>query len=69
MKLSRRTLVVFLLAGFLQACSSGGDSEANINEQTYGRQLIDLKAAHDQGIITEKEYERSRKAIVERMED
>ena len=42
---------------------------AHTNTQaTVGQQLMDLKHARDQGLITDKEYEKLREAIVEKNE-
>lgn len=51
------------------SCSSGGgdDDVKVVQQQSYGQQLIDLDAAHQKGLLTDKEYEKSRKAIVEKM--
>lgn len=53
------------------SCSSGGgdDDVKVIQQQSYGQQLMDLDEAHKKGLMTDKEYEKSRKAIVDKMKD
>jgi hypothetical protein len=60
-------LTTSLLAGC--SCSSGGgdDDVKVVQQQSYGQQLIDLDAARQKGLLTDKEYEKSRKAIIEKM--
>ncbi|MFV0477542.1 MAG: SHOCT domain-containing protein [Parahaliea sp.] len=61
-----KTLVGSLIvvsAMALGACS-GGDSSIKQTTQTQGQQLLDLKEAYDKGVITEKEYERTKKQIL-----
>lgn len=49
--------------------SSGGDDDSVVQQQSYGQQLLDLDAAHKKGLVTDKEYEKSRKAIIKKMDD
>lgn len=60
--------LTFLLIG---ACGSvGGGSRPVQNTTTMtttkGGELLDLKKAFDEGIITQKEYDKQRKVILER---
>jgi hypothetical protein len=45
----------------------GGDSETQIHNTTVskGQALIDIKKAYDSGAISQSEYERERKRILE----
>ena len=54
--------VLSLAAVPLAACSSTARTE--VETTTTGQQLIDLKAAYDQGVISKSEYERKRKDIL-----
>lgn len=55
---------LFLL-GALSGCGGGGaDVKSEISTTTTGQQLIDLKKAYDSGAISESEYERERKKIL-----
>jgi hypothetical protein len=39
-----------------------------VSTQTLGQQLIDLDKAYKEGVITEKEYNKSKKALMEKYE-
>ena len=54
------------LAVVLNAGCGGGDSKLEATTTTMGQELSDLKKAYDEGIITEKEYEKSKEAILDR---
>ena len=56
--------VLSLAAAPLGACSS--TARTQVETSTTGQQLIDLKAAYDQGVISKSEYERKRKDILRR---
>ncbi len=58
-------LSVSVLVLSLSAC--GGSSTKTTVEQTetQGQQLIDLKSAYDEGIISEKEYKKAKKDILD----
>ncbi len=65
-----KTAAALLMAVVLvTGCSSGSDTVVEQQQQTYGQQLIDLKTAFDKGIITEREYNKSRDAIIDKMND
>lgn len=57
------TLLALLAAlTFTTGC---GSTKPNVeSSQTTGQELLDLKTAYDEGIITEKEYERKKKEIL-----
>ncbi len=69
-----KCLMVFflmLLATNLTACGclgggSGGDAEIQTTTKTttMGQDLIDLKKAHDDGLISDKEYEKAKDKIL-----
>jgi hypothetical protein len=46
----------------LSAC--GGSTTTVKQTETQGQQLMDLKAAYDGGVITEKEYEKTKAQIL-----
>lgn len=47
----------------LSACG-GGKTTTNVSTTTTGQELTDLKAALDNGIITDAEYEKKRRALL-----
>ena len=54
--------VTMLVLG-LSGC--GGNDTTVKTTETQGQQLLDLKAAYDKGVITEKEYERTKEEILD----
>ncbi|MGB0415993.1 MAG: SHOCT domain-containing protein [Coraliomargarita sp.] len=62
MKTSITLLALLTALAFNAGC---GSTKTNVeSSQTTGQELLDLKAAYDDGIITEKEYERKKKEIL-----
>lgn len=62
--MSLKKTLAFLVIGTSLALAGCGSSTQVEQVDTQGQQLIDLKAAYDQGIISEKEYERAKKDIL-----
>lgn len=56
----------FLLITVSSALTGCGSSTkvTSTNERSVGQQLTDLSAAHQQGIISDREYEKLKKAII-----
>ena len=53
----------------LTSCGGGGAKvESSVSTQTLGQQLIDLEKAYKQGVITEKEYKKAKKDLLEQYE-
>jgi len=66
-----RTLVVGTLCGLVLfgvvACGGGGaELKSQVSTTTVGQELMDLKKALDAGAMTQQEYEKERKKILER---
>jgi hypothetical protein len=60
-------LGALLLLGPLAGCGGGGaDVKSEISTTTTGQQLIDLKKAYDSGAMSQSEYDRERKKILDR---
>ncbi len=56
-----------VLLGGVVACGGGGaDVKSEVTTTTVGQQLLDLKKALDAGAITQKEYDRERKKILDK---
>ena len=53
---------IIALALSLTAC--GGSTTTVKQTETQGQQLMDLKDAYDKGVITEKEYNATKKKIL-----
>ena len=66
---SRRSLALVLmiaLALAVTACAGGGAKvQTETTSVTLGQQLIDLQAAYDKGIITEKQYNDTKKNLLD----
>ena len=58
-----RIVVSSLFIAALAGCGGGGAKVTNTSV-TDGQQLIDLKKAYDEGLLTEKEYEQRRKKVL-----
>ena len=67
MKSHRLNSVLLLTLGLssLLFCACGSTETTVNSSHTTGEELIDLQEAYDQGIITEKEYERKKKDILD----
>ncbi len=66
MKLTRALLTATMLSTLLlTGCGGGGAKVTSINA-TMGQELQDLEEAKGKGLIDEKEYEKQRKAIMNR---
>ena len=66
-KLSVVALLIFviLMGGVFAGCGGGG-AKVQQSSTTLGQELTDLQAAHEKGIISDKEYERARKEILKK---
>ncbi len=62
--------VMIVMALGLTACRGGG---AEVKTQSYsttlGQELKDLEDAYNKGIITEKQYKRSKEKLIEQRTD
>jgi len=57
------TAAVLALSLGLGGCGSSTETTIQATE-TQGKQLMDLKEAYDNGVISEKEYDKARKRIL-----
>ena len=60
----RCTLVALMTVAMLSACSST-EVVAPTVSVSVGQQLIDLKKARDNGALSETDYQRHRKALID----
>ena len=58
----RRLILVACLSTV--GCWNGGNTNVHLGDVSIGRQLIDLKAAHEQEAMTKEEYDRVRLLLV-----
>ena len=66
-KVSVIAVVIFtiVMGGLFVGCGGGG-AQVQQSNTTLGQELTDLQAAHEKGIITQKEYEKARKEILKK---
>ncbi len=60
-------IATLAMASILTACSSDAPRGPRI-DVTIGQQLIELKEAREAGALTDKEYERQKKALIDSIE-
>jgi hypothetical protein len=53
-----------IIAVALSVTACGGSTPTVKQTETQGQQLMDLKDAYDKGVITEKEYNSTKKKIL-----
>jgi outer membrane murein-binding lipoprotein Lpp len=58
-------LAVSLLAG----CGGGAEVKTTTTTVSVGQQLIDLKKARDSGSMTQSEYDKAKKQLIDRVLD
>ena len=67
MKSLHSLAIITLLVSSLSACGGGGAKVSNQSHATtVGQELLDLDKAYQSGLISEKEYDKSRKRILAR---
>lgn len=59
------SFILIAVSSSLSACFSSSEV-SNKNEASVGQQLLDLDRAHTQGVITEKDYLKLKKAIIKK---
>ncbi|MFY9943335.1 MAG: hypothetical protein WAK57_14250 [Desulfobacterales bacterium] len=72
MKLMRVLTVVFVLVfcGTMFGCGGGGaDVKQMTTTTTLGQELEDLADAYKKGLLSEEEYKKSRKNLMEKYND
>ena len=62
--MSKAILGATVIALALSLTGCGGTNTTVEQTETQGRQLMDLKEAYDKGVITEKEYNSTKKKIL-----
>ena len=63
----KQKIIVLVLASLIVSCGSfnEGQAELHINKNiSTGQELLDLKAALDEGIITKEEFDKLREDII-----
>jgi len=60
-------LVIFtiVMGGLFVGCG-GGSTNVQQSSTTLGQELTDLQAAHEKGLMSDKEYEKARKKIMKK---
>ncbi|MEA3411285.1 MAG: hypothetical protein U9R74_07065 [Pseudomonadota bacterium] len=60
------TLVTTLFLGTQLVACGGGGAEVKTTGKTQGQELLDLDKAYKEGIITESQYNKAKKEILQR---
>ncbi len=69
MKALKKALLLGLLTpalSVLPGCGGGGATFHASGDKTLGQELIDLNQAYQKGIITEKEYNRTKERLIKK---
>ncbi len=62
--------VLVLSAAFLVGCGGGGASvESTTTTTTMGQELLDLDKAYKEGLLTDDQYKKSKKKIMQRYDN
>ncbi len=62
--LNKSILGAAVIAAALTLSACGGSTTTVKQTETQGQQLMDLKEAYDSGVITEKEYNKTKSQIL-----
>ena len=62
--LNKSILGAAVIAAALTLSACGGSTTTVKQTETQGQQLMDLKEAYDNGVITEKEYNKTKSQIL-----
>ena len=62
--LNKSILGAAVIAVVLGLSACGGSTTTVKQTETQGQQLLDLKEAYDKGVITEKEYNKTKSQIL-----
>ena len=63
---SARFFSAAALASLLAVGCGGGGAEIKQSNTTMGQELMDLEESYKKGIITEKEYNKAKEAVLDR---
>ena len=66
-KVSVIAVLIFtiVMGGLFVGCGGGG-AQVQQSTTTLGQELTDLQAAYEKGIITEKEYNKAKKELLQK---
>ena len=59
-------LIFMIVMGGLFVGCGGGGAQVQQSTTTLGQELTDLQAAYETGIITEKEYNKAKKELLQK---
>jgi hypothetical protein len=58
-----------LAVSLLASCGGGAEVKTTTTTVSVGQQLIDLKKARDSGSMTQSEYDKAKKQLIDRVLD
>lgn len=64
MKLTNRIFGLLLISATLSACMFHGGEQKHVSTPTMGQELTDLKAAFDNGALSDAEYQAAREKFI-----
>lgn len=60
------SLVLLAAVPSLSGCAGGGTQVESTTTTTLGQELEDLDAAHEKGIITDRQYDDAKKKLIQK---
>ena len=65
-KIAVALICSIILCVMLTSCGGGGAKVETRSSQTLGQELMDLEKAHEEGVITDKEYKKLKENMIKK---
>ena len=69
LKMKGLTALLAASLAVLSGCGGGGATFQNTGNKTLGQELQDLQQSYEKGILTQKEYEDTKKRLIKKYTD